>query len=66
MNIKEFSSKILKCSGGHWRYVLRGERNLSFNKAKLIAQLFETDLETWIDGNRTVDRVRAWEKFIND
>jgi len=43
--------------------VLRGERNLSFNKARLVSQLIVTPIETWINPEKTLDRQAAWEKF---
>ncbi len=63
MDIKEFSVKILGCSGVHWRYVLKGKRNLSFNKAKLVSQLLKTDVETWLDEKCRTEREESWRKF---
>lgn len=63
MTKKEFSERILKCSGQQWRYVLAGKRNLGLKRAKLVAQLFSTSLDVWIDPDRTKDRKEAWEKF---
>lgn len=63
MTKDEFSVKILKCSYGHWRYVLRGERNLSYNKARLVSQLLVTDVDTWLDTKQAKNRQAAWDKF---
>ena len=56
-------SQLVRCTPTHWRMVLRGERNLSFNKAKLVSQLIVTPIETWINPEKTLDRQAAWEKF---
>jgi len=65
MTKKEFSSKILRCSYHHWRYVLKGERNLAIHKAKLVSQLLNTDVIVWIETGRSLDRQSAWQRFIN-
>ena len=63
MTIKEFSSKILRCSNSLWWYVLRGERNLRFAKAQLASQVLDTCVEVWIDSRRKAERQEAWVKF---
>ncbi len=42
---------------------MAGKRNLGLKRAKLVAQLFSTSLDVWIDPDRTKDRKEAWEKF---
>jgi hypothetical protein len=63
MTKQEFSAKILECSYNHWRYILRGERNLGYSKAKIVSQLFSTPVEIWIDGTMAAARQAAWESF---
>ena len=63
MTENEFSEKILKSSRNHWVFTLAGSRNLGFKKAKLVSQLFDTDIEIWMDSNRAFERREAWNKF---
>lgn len=63
MNDKEFAVKILKCTYSQWKQVLKGRRNLGLQRAKLAAQIIETDVETWRDPEFTDDRKRAWKEF---
>ena len=60
----EFSAKILKVSYGMWRFVLRGERNLSYKKALLASQVLSTPVDVWLDAGRVREREDAWAKFI--
>ena len=63
MNMADFSSKILKVSYAMWRFVLRGERNLSYKRALLASQILGTSVDVWLDENKTSERKAAWEKF---
>lgn len=63
MTKREFSSKILRVSYHHWRYVLSGERNLSLKKARLVAELLNTDVLVWLDQSKLMERQTAWQKF---
>jgi len=66
MTKKEFSTKILKCSDQHWRYILAGERNLSIKKAKLVSQLLSTDVLVWMDSEQVHRRKAAWKQFSGE
>lgn len=63
MTNKEFSEKILKSSRNHWVFVLKGQRNLGYKRASLVAQLLDTSLEVWLDSRRVAERLAAWDKF---
>jgi len=41
-------------------YLLRGERNLSFEKAKIVGKKTGTDPIIWIDPSRVMERKAAW------
>lgn len=43
-------------------YLLKGERNLSYPKAKLVAEQTGTDPAVWQDPERVSERRPAWEK----
>ena len=65
MDKERFSTVILRCSYHHWRYVLVGQRNLSFKKAQVAAQVLVTPVEVWLDSERADERQAAWENFSN-
>jgi hypothetical protein len=65
MTITEFSKKILKCTYSHFWYVLRGERDLSYKKAKAAAQHLDTDLDTWLDARLAAKRREAWKRYAS-
>ena len=43
-------------------FLLKGQRNLSLAKAKIVAQKTGTDPMVWIDPSRVLERRAAWEK----
>jgi transcriptional regulator with XRE-family HTH domain len=43
--------------------LLRGERNLSLKKAKIMAELTGSDIMVWIDPNNKEKRVEAWGRL---
>ena len=47
-------------------YVLRGERNLGLNKAKLAAKATGTDAIIWIDPAKAGERKKAWERSFGN
>lgn len=63
MTKKEFTSRILKSSQVHWGYVLSGKRNLGYKRAKLVSQLFNTDIEVWMNPKMKLEREKAWKRF---
>lgn len=46
-------------------YLLKGKRNLSIEKAKLLGKRTGTDPLVWVDPARTPERRPAWEKTFN-
>ncbi len=63
MNINDFSVIIIGCSYHQWRYVLRAERNLSYAKAQVAAEVLVTPVEIWLDDTRQKERKEAWDRF---
>ena len=43
-------------------YVLKGERNLSLSKAKIVAKKTGTETMVWMDPARVLERQAAWDK----
>lgn len=43
-------------------YLLRGERNLSLAKAKIVAKATNTEILVWMDPARVLERREAWSK----
>ena len=43
-------------------YLLRGERNLGIEKAKIVGKKTGTDPIVWIDPSRAIERKAAWAK----
>lgn len=46
-------------------YLLKGKRNLSVDKAKVVAKMTGTDPIIWIDPARASERRTAWSKTFN-
>jgi len=47
-----------------WYFVLKGERNLGYKKAKIAAQVLNTETDLWINPEASAnDRREAWGKF---
>jgi len=47
-------------------YLLTGKRNLSIEKAKIVAKRTGTDPVIWLDPARVADRQVAWKKTFGD
>ena len=59
----DFPKKKLNCTYSHFWYVLRGEKNLSYKRAKIAAKCFDTDVDTWMDERMAAKRRDAWSQY---
>jgi plasmid maintenance system antidote protein VapI len=64
MTKTNFAKKILSISPRYWDYVLNGQRNLSYSKAKTVSGLFGTSSDLWINPESVAtERKAAWDSF---
>ena len=64
MTNKEFCTRLARISIRHWDYVLAGNRNLAYRKAKRVAGLLGTSVELWVNPEASPrERRGAWELF---
>ena len=63
MDRKTFALKVLKTTRAQWDNVLAGRRNLSFKRAKLAAQVTESDIQIWMDPDKAGQRLEAWNMY---
>jgi plasmid maintenance system antidote protein VapI len=67
MTKEQFARRVIKCTYQHWYYVLRGEKNLGYRKAVIVARLLNTAPELWINPDADAnDRRNAWNKYIGE
>lgn len=61
--ISTFISQMVKLiSTTMLHYLLKGERNLGIERAKMVGKLTGTDPIVWIDPARVLERRAAWGK----
>jgi len=62
MNKKDFAT-LSGFSYSQWQAVLKGDRNMSLNKARFVAKMLNTKVMVWIDKEQTKERQDAWLAF---
>jgi hypothetical protein len=62
---KKYFARLINISYGHWRFVLRGERNLNLPKARVVAHLLDTPVDVWQDSSMKDARQDAWSRYCS-
>lgn len=67
MDRNNFAKKVLRLkSRQQWDYVLAGERNLKYSRAKIAAAVLGTSTDIWQDRGLVLERQAAWSRYANE